>query len=112
MSRFSREKPALILDVSRRGLKVETELLALPGDLLRVYLRGSALLATAVYCERTSGKTIIGLKTFYTFKTEPDKNAHDLVNIPLGRGVADQVNLDRDYGHPRNLVLPAPTTKI
>ena len=74
LTRITTEKTALILDISRRGLKVQTELLAFPGDSLRIDLDGSALLGKAVYCERTFGKTVIGLKTFYIAKTNLDRS--------------------------------------
>ena len=71
LTRFTSEKPALIVDMSRSGMKIETELAASPGDALRINLPNSTLFAEAVYCERqTLTNNVIGLKLRYTTNHE------------------------------------------
>ncbi len=70
ITRLTKQQTALILDMSRSGMKIETKLAVSPGDALRIDLPDSTLLAEAVYCERTLDKTVIGLKLFYTINNE------------------------------------------
>ncbi len=60
---------AQLLDVSVRGMKIETALIVLPGDALRIDLSDSILLAEAQYCAQTAkGHTTVGLKLFHSLR--------------------------------------------
>ena len=71
LTRFTGEKPASILDMSRSGMRIETELAASPGDALRIDLPNSTLFVEAVYCEQqTLMNKVLGLKLLYTANHE------------------------------------------
>ncbi len=53
------------------AMKIETALAVSPGDVLRIDVADSTLLAEAVYFQGTPGRLFLGVKFFHRLKHEP-----------------------------------------